>query len=123
MHVSREANVLFCSDSTVTCQLENSDKRGEIEQFIHLNSMDDNIMHMSEGRWVNKGEGLLESNTHREVFELEVKQPIRTQTLCGEDTLAKSRKADIRRGDKTKEVLKINSNKTFDFQQHATKKK
>ena len=53
---------------------------------------------MSEDRWVNKGEGLLESNTHRTVFELGVKQPIRTQTLCGEDTLAKSRKVDIRGG-------------------------
>ena len=53
---------------------------------------------MPEGRRVNKGEGLSESDTHRPVSELGVKPPVRTQTLCGGDTFAKSRKFDIREG-------------------------
>ena len=37
-------------------------------------------------------------STYRPVFKLGIKPPIRTQTLCGQDTLAKSRKFDIREG-------------------------
>ena len=86
-------------------------------------------MHMSEGQWLNKGEGISECDTHRAVFELRVKSPIRTKTLCGEDTLANSRKVDIREGGyKTVQGggihQKGNGNewlKTLDFQHHATK--
>ena len=52
----------------------------------------------SEGRRLNKGEGLSESNKHSPAFELGIKPRIRTQMMSSEDPLAKSRKFDIIEG-------------------------
>ena len=55
-------------------------------------------MYMFEGRWSTKVKVYRKGDTHRPVCELGVKPPIRTQTLCGEDPLGKSRTFDITRG-------------------------
>ena len=70
---------------------------------------------------VNEDEGLSESDIPRTVFELGIKPPVRTQTICGEDILAKSRKFGIRegglnqRGGAHQKVLKMNDYKHWIF--------
>jgi len=60
---------------------------------------------MSEGRRINKGKGLFESDTHRPVFGLGVKPPIITQMLCGRTLLQRADSLTSGEEDKTKEVL------------------